>query len=306
MLATPASELPTGPDWTYEVKWDGYRAIAEKRGRAVRLHSRNQKDLTQNYPSVAHALQTLAVRDAVLDGEIVALDETGRPSFQALQHATRSHAIVYYAFDILELAGEPLTKEPIERRRELLEQTVEGSQVLLSSPLPGTVDDIVRAVAELGLEGIVAKRRKSLYVSGTRSHAWVKVRFARRQEFVLGGYVPIAGTLDAVVVGYYEGKQLRCCGKVRAGFTPALRRTVRQLLQPHETGRCPFVNLPNSRSRHWGEGITTEEMAGITWLKPAIVAEIAFTEWTLEGNLRHAAFVGIRSDKAARRIRRET
>jgi bifunctional non-homologous end joining protein LigD len=117
MLATSATKLPTGPDWTYEVKWDGYRAIAEKRGRAVRLHSRNQKDLTQNYPSVAHALQTLAVRDAVLDGEIVAIDEKGRPSFQALQHSTRSHAIVYYAFYILELKGASLTKEPIERRR---------------------------------------------------------------------------------------------------------------------------------------------------------------------------------------------
>jgi bifunctional non-homologous end joining protein LigD len=307
MMATPAATLPTGQEWTYEVKWDGYRALGQKRGHNVSLRSRNQKDFTKQYPSVVAALKTVAADRALIDGEIVALDGEGRPSFQALQHSTAAHAIVFYAFDLLHLDGRDLLREPLETRRELLAGVVRGSQVLLSTPLPGSPQQIIAAVKRLGLEGVVAKRRGSVYESGRRSRSWIKVRFSLRQELVIGGYVAEGPTFDSIVVGYFDGdRRLLSAGKVRAGFTPAVRAAVHARLVRMHARRCPFVNLPNSRTSHWGEGISAEDMAAITWVRPELVAEIAFTEWTRDGSLRHAAFVAVRDDKPAREVRRET
>jgi DNA ligase D-like protein (predicted ligase) len=308
MMAVPSSTLPEGRPWTYEVKWDGYRALAYIRNGTITLRSRNLKDFTAAYPEVVKTLQTITAGAAILDGEIVALDEDGRPSFQALQHRTvRPHAVAYYVFDILHLDGRDVLRESLEMRRDLLTSTVKGSRVLLSTELPGSPAEIVAAVKRLGLEGVVAKRRKSIYEPGRRSHAWIKVRFSLRQEFVIGGYVPDGKTFDSVLVGYYDTTRgLLCAGKVRAGFTPALRRAVSVELERHRTRRCPFTNLPNSRKSHWGEGITAEEMAMLFWVKPVIVAEVAFTEWTSDGSLRHAAFVALREDKPASDVRRDT
>src|SRR3954470_1362928 len=177
MMATAASTLPVGPEWTYEVKWDGYRAQAVKRGATVRLSSRNLKNLTSQYPTVARAVDGLR-GDVVLDGEIVALDRDGRPSFQALHHVDLAGvSIVYYAFDLLYRDGRNLRREPLDARRNALAAVVKGSGVLLSDALPGAPSQIESAVRALGLEGIVAKRRTSIYIPGRRSDAWVKVRF---------------------------------------------------------------------------------------------------------------------------------
>jgi bifunctional non-homologous end joining protein LigD len=306
MMATAAAELPTGPDWTYEVKWDGYRTMAVKDGQRVTLISRNLKDVTAQYPPVSAAVAALAARSATLDGELVALDENGRPSFQALQHrATSVNRIVLYAFDLLTLNGEDLSRRPLDERRAALSRVVAGSPVLLSEPLPGTADDISRAVRSLGLEGVVAKRRSSIYEPGKRSDAWVKVRFAKRQEFVVGGYKRSDRNFDSILVGYYDARLFMYAGKVRAGFTPHTRADLFARIERLETDKCPFVNLPSSRTSHWGEGITAEDMKTLTWVKPIIVVEVAFAEWTRDGNLRHASFAGLRSDKAAKDVFRD-
>lgn len=307
MMATRAAVLPVGPEWTYEVKWDGYRAEAVKNGSAVSLASRNLRDITRQYPSVAHAVGQLGAQSAIIDGEIVALDSTGRPSFQALHHASlEGVTLVYYAFDLLHLNGRDLTRAPLEERRAALRRTVTDTGVLLSDPLPGTPDQIATAVRNLGLEGVVAKRRRSPYIPGRRSDAWVKVRFARHQELVIGGYKPNATTFDSLLVGYYDSRKLLCAGKVRNGFAPHTRAELFAALRPLQARRCPFVNLPSSKSSHWGEGITAEEMTELRWVKPRLVAEISFAEWTRDGSLRHAAYIGLRDDKAAEEVRRES
>jgi bifunctional non-homologous end joining protein LigD len=165
---------------------------------------------------------------------------------------------------------------------------------------------VIDAVQSLGLEGVIAKRRTSRYTPGERSAAWIKLKLDRQQEFVVGGYRPGPNGVDALLVGYNEGKDLRFAGKVRAGFTPHVRREVHERLRTLHTSRCPFVDLPNSKSSHWGGGVTAEQMREMQWVKPVPVAQIRFVEWTADGHLRHAAFLGLRSDKTARAVRRET
>jgi DNA ligase D-like protein (predicted ligase) len=307
MLATAATSLPIAPDWTYEVKWDGYRAIAVKDGPRVRLVSRNEKNLTRDYPQVVAALNSLIPEQVVLDGEIVALDGNGRPSFQALQHrSTSGLALVYYAFDLLSLNGKSLVQRPLVDRRRALANVINGSRVLLSEPLSGDVGEIQRAIQEYGLEGVVAKRRDSLYRPGQRSDAWIKVKFSPQQEFVVGGYKPDARGFDSILVGYYEGRRLYFAAKVRAGFTIHTRAEVFSLIVRHDQARCPFVNLPNSVGRsRWGAGVTADDMKALRWVKPVQVVQVAFVEWTRDRLLRHPKFVGLRDDKSARAVRRE-
>ena len=174
MLAMSADKLPVGDEWTYEVKWDGYRTLALKNGEHITLLSRNLKNATAQYPSVARSVAKVRADSALIDGEIVALDERGRPSFQALHHQS-AHTIVYYAFDILHLDGRDLIKVPLEERRALIAPVLNGTTVLRSEPLPGTPRQIEQAVRDLQLEGVVAKRRSSTYEPGKRSDSWVKV-----------------------------------------------------------------------------------------------------------------------------------
>jgi bifunctional non-homologous end joining protein LigD len=307
MLATPADVLPEGPAWTYEVKWDGYRALAVKEASRVRLISRNQKDLTRDYPAVVSALAGLRVARVVLDGEIVALDAEGRPSFQALQHrATSDLALVYYAFDVLEVGAESLMRESLDARRERLALVTIGSDVLVSEPLPGAPRQIERQIRRLGLEGVVAKRRDSVYRPGERSDAWVKVKFSPRQEFVVGGFKPNGQGVESILVGYYGGDDLYFAGNVRAGLTSHLRAELFAHLNRRPLARCPFVNLPNSSTHsHWGEGISADDMKLLRWVRPVEVVEVSFVEWTRDNLLRHPRVLGLRNDKAPKTIRRE-
>jgi bifunctional non-homologous end joining protein LigD len=308
MAARVVDTLPDGDEWMYEVKFDGYRALLLKDGERVQIRSRNDKDLTRTYPSVAASARRLQAHQVVVDGELVAVDVNGRPSFQALQHrgAHPGHTIVFYAFDLLHLAGEDLTGETLQERRAKLPEVLNDSGVLLSIELPGTPRQVIDAVRSLGLEGVIAKRKTSRYTSGDRNTAWVKLKLDTQQEFVIGGYRPGPNGVDALLVGFYEDKALRFAGKVRAGFTPHVRREVFARLKAMHVDRCPFVDLPNSKASHWGGGVTSEQMSEMQWLKPALVAQVRFVEWTADGHLRHAAFLGLRSDKKASEVRRES
>ena len=309
MAALAVQKLPEGDEWLYELKWDGYRALLIKDGEDVQIRSRNDKDLTGMYPGIATAGRRQKIKQIVLDGELVALGEDGRPSFQALQHRSshQKHQIFFYAFDVLHADGEDLTGERLDVRRARLPALVSTDAVLrLSQDLPGSAADIVKALRAAGIEGVIAKRRDSTYQPGERSNDWVKLKLERQQEFVIGGYRSDgANGLDALLVGYYKGKELRFAGKVRAGLIPHVRREVLGKLKPLQVQECPFANLPDTDVGRWGGGITADQMREMQWTKPQLVAQIRFVEWTAEKRLRHAAFLGLRLDKSAREVRRE-
>ncbi len=297
------------PAWLYELKLDGYRALLVKDGPSVRLLSRNEKDLTPMYPRVVAAAQKLKAERVVLDGEIVALDATGRPSFQTLQHrgAHPTHTIVFYAFDMLHLNGRDITSEPLTRRRARLPETTDANTTIrISQELPGTAAAIVNAVRAAGLEGVIAKRRNSVYQPGDRSRDWIKLKLEKQQELVIGGYRSDgANGVDALLVGYYAGKSLLFAGKVRAGMVPHMRRELLKKLQPFSIENCPFANLPDSGTGRWGGGVTAEQMKEMQFVRPELVGQIRFVEWTAEGRLRHARFLGLRTDKPAKHVFRE-
>ena len=309
MAARAVQQLPEGDAWLYEVKWDGYRALLLKEGARVEIRSRNDKSLTATYPSVATAAVTLKAEQAVIDGEIVALDAQGRPSFQALQHRGSHplHRIAFYAFDLLHLDGRDLTAQPLTRRREHLAKLLAaGSVIRESRDLPGSAADVLRAVQAAGIEGIIAKRKNSPYQPSGRSDDWRKLKLDRQQEFVVGGYRAAgAQNFDALLVGVYAQRRLLFAAKLRAGFTPHSRRELHALLWPLKSGDCPFANLPDERHGRWGSGITAAEMAEMQWVKPQLVVQVRFVEWTAEGRLRHAVFLGVRTDKGAKEVHRE-
>jgi bifunctional non-homologous end joining protein LigD len=306
MAAALVDVLPTGDNWLYEAKFDGYRALALKDGTKVRLLSRRGNDLTAAYPAVRDSVAALDAQSAVIDGEIVAFDENGRPSFQQLHHrSAKPAAIRFFAFDLLHLNGKDLQAQPLTARRAALQKLLMGFAVDFSDELTGSPEDIIHAIAAVGLEGVVAKRRDSRYEPGKRTGAWQKFKVKLRQEFVIGGYKPEHRNFQSIVVGYYENTKLRFAARVRAGFTAARRAALFELLRPLKTDECPFTDLPSERTGHWGEGVTEEDMKILKWVKPTLVAEIAFTEWTRDGNLRHSTFIGLRTDKDVRKVVRE-
>lgn len=309
MAALAVEALPEGPEWSYELKLDGYRALIIKDGASIRVRSRNDKDLLSMYPALATTARRLQADQAVIDGEIVAVDEKGRPSFQALQHRGRhpQHSLVFYAFDLLFLDGEDMTAVPLEARKAKLEEVVKGSGLPLSIALPGAVPDMIKAVRAMHLEGIVAKRIDSIYEPGERSRNWQKLKLERRQEFVIGGYrLAASDSVDALLVGYYEDGELHFAAKTRAGLVPHLRQQFARSLNKLRIDDCPFVDLPTEGSSRWGGGVSAEDMKEINWTRPEIVVEIQFVEWTADNRLRLSKYLGLRPDKQASDVRRET
>jgi bifunctional non-homologous end joining protein LigD len=308
MLLLATSSLPGGESWLYEIKLDGYRAIAFKSGGRVQLRSRNNKDFTARYAAIANALQKLP-DETVIDGEVVAMDETGRPSFNSLQNfASSAQPIYLYVFDLLVLAGRDVRSLPLTERRELLKSKVLSklSEPIRFSPqLEASLPDLISSIREQHFEGLVAKRKDSLYESGQRSGAWLKMRVNRGQEFVIGGYTASAKNFDALIFGYYEGKRLIYVARCRNGFTPGLRAELFKRLRGLEIKECPIANLPEAKSGRWGVGLTTTKMAECKWLKPEVVAQVEFAEWTNDNHLRHAKLVGLRNDKNAMDVVRE-
>jgi bifunctional non-homologous end joining protein LigD len=283
--------LPEGKGWTYELKLDGYRVIAVKKGGAVQLLSRYGNGLTQRFAGIAAALRRASVPDAVLDGEVVALDEQGRPSFQELQNSgSTRRPIVYYVFDLLNYGGRDLQGLPLQRRREALQGIAQdfAEPVRLAPALDAGLPALLAEIRRRGLEGLVAKRADSLYEAGKRSGAWRKYRINQREEFAIGGYLPGRNFLDAVLVGRFEGKQLQFVKKVRNGFVRRTREQVWRTIEPLRSGRCPFVNLPEAGERRGA--VTVSEMKRYVWVKPEVRCEVEFEEWTRGGRLRHAAF----------------
>jgi bifunctional non-homologous end joining protein LigD len=308
MQAKLVRDLPQGDDWIYEIKWDGYRIEALKHGDEVRLISRNEKNHTAAFPQIRDAVAGINAHTAVLDGEIVALDDRGRPSFEMLQHRTAlaSHnRLVYFAFDLLNLNGKDLCNLPLDVRKKELAKLVAGARVQLSADLEGDPAVIIEAIKGVDLEGLVAKRCDSRYEPANRSGAWVKVQFKRQQEFVIGGYKPDGNSFSSIAAGYYDNGKLMFAGKVRAGFNPYSRRELLNLMQPLKTSHCGFADLPSGKTSHWGEGMTAEQMAEMQWLKPKLVCQVRFTEWTRDAHLRHADYLGLRTDKKPEDVVRE-
>jgi DNA ligase D-like protein (predicted ligase) len=308
MLLLRTDSLPSNDQWLYELKLDGYRAIAFKRRGAVHLRSRNDNDFSARYPAVAAALARLP-DNTVIDGEIVAFDEEGRPSFNALQNqGSASAPVAYYVFDVMVLAGRDVMREPLEKRRALLEKRILPKlpePVRYSPPLDAGLADLIHSVKAHGLEGLVAKRRASVYEPGLRSGAWMKMRVNRGQEFVIGGYTRGTKTFDALVFGYYKAGKLIYVARTRNGFTPATRAQLFRKFKGLETGECPFANLPEAKSGRWGQGLTRAKMAECQWLKPVLVGQFEFLEWTPDNHLRHSKFIALREDKKANQVVRE-
>jgi len=310
MLLLSTDRLPDDRSkWEYQLKLDGYRAIAFKTRNTLHLRSRNDNDFSRRYPAVLRGLAKLP-DETVIDGEIVALDEDGRPSFNALQNSIGSEtSVVFYVFDLIVLSGRDVSAEPLTARRALLERKVLptlADPVRYAGILEASLRDLIHAVKTQGFEGLVAKRCNSRYESGLRSGAWMKMRINRGQEFVIGGYTIGTRTFDALVIGYYEDGRLMYASRTRNGFTPVLRQQLFKKFRGLEIAECPFVNLPEARSGRWGQGLTKEKMADCRWLKPVLVGQFEFVEWTADHHLRHTKFIAVRDDKRANEVTRES
>jgi bifunctional non-homologous end joining protein LigD len=308
MLLLRTERLPEGEDWLTELKLDGYRALAIKSKGKIQLRSRNDNDFTTRYSSLAEALAAMP-DETVIDGEVVALDDEGRPCFNTLQNYGSAGApLHFFIFDVLILNGKDVMSEPLIKRRALLEKHVLpylGEPIRYSPILYGSLKDLVQSVKAQGLEGLVAKRRDSVYEPGQRSGAWQKMRINKGQEFVIGGYTIGGSTFDALIFGYYEGDRLIYVARTRNGFTPKLRAELMKQFRSLEISGCPFANLPEKKSGRWGAGLTAEKMDDCMWVTPVLVGQFEFVEWTPDGHLRHSRFIALRKDKRPKDVVRE-
>jgi bifunctional non-homologous end joining protein LigD len=300
MLATLADGVPHGEEWTYEVKFDGFRALAYVRAGECTLVSRNGNSLTERFPGIAKDVaKATKSPNAVLDGEICRVNaETGRATFSELQQG--SGVLVYYAFDLLELDGTTLVDEPLEERRERLRSLLDARTTTVSFSESFDDGDALFAVAaEQGLEGIVAKRSGSTYKQ-RRTRDWLKVKTENVQEFVVAGYTRgagrRAGTFGSLVLAVNEGRELRYVGNVGTGFDDAEIRKLLALLKPLHRDTSPFAEPPK---------MPRVRKSDVHWVEPQLVAQVRFGEWTHDGRLRHPAYLGIREDKGAAEVTRE-
>jgi DNA ligase D-like protein (predicted ligase) len=307
MECLPVSELPQGPEWSYEIKLDGFRLEAVKKHGETSLYSRRGNILNRKFHYIATALKKLP-DNTVLDGELVALDEHGKSDFGLLQNFRSAESqIHFYVFDILVLKGKDVSQLPLnERRARFAKILPRNDHVSASAVEHGSYMKLLKFVKLHGLEGIIAKRSDSPYEPGKRSGLWQKYRLNLQQEFVIGGYTRGLNSFDALIIGFYRGKDLIFAARVRAGFVPATRRDVSAQLNGLKITKCPFVNLPQKEPGRWGQGLTAEKMKQCVWLKPEIVVRIDFAEWTSADHLRHPKYAGLRDDKDPRKVVRET
>jgi DNA ligase D-like protein (predicted ligase) len=306
MECLPVLKLPEGREWTYEIKLDGFRLEAVKNAGETTLYSRRGNVLNKKFHYIASALKDLP-NATVLDGELVALDEKGRSSFTLLQNfRSAEKQIHFYAFDILVHRGRKLTGLPLVERRAILNKTLPLNEHIGVSIVEHRLTHMLQFVKQNGLEGVVAKRSDAAYEPGIRSGSWSKHRINMGQEFVVGGYTPATNGFDALIIGFYRGKDLVYAARVRAGFIPATRREVFEQIKHLKTAKCPFKNLPELADGRWGQGLTAEKMKSCVWLRPQAVVRIDFLEWTGADHLRHTKFTGMRDDKDPKKVVRET
>jgi bifunctional non-homologous end joining protein LigD len=314
MKARLAESPPPGDDWIYEIKFDGFRALAFKNGRDVQLLSRNEKNFNEKFPEIVEAIAALKIDDAVLlDGEIVALDAQGISSFQLLQAfelGEKRPPIYFYVFDLLRLRGKDLRGQTLTERKTQLEILSGNKSGLIrySASLGEDAGQLLKQAEKLGLEGLIGKRKDSLYEAGRRSGAWIKLKLHHEQEFVIGGFTnPEGGRrhFGALLICFYEKNKLKFCGKVGTGFNTKLLGNLFSQFQKIAREDCPFVNLPETHGSRYSPRITVSEMKKCHWVEPQMVAQIKFSEWTRDEKLRQPVFLGLREDKDAAEVVRE-
>jgi bifunctional non-homologous end joining protein LigD len=314
MKAKLVEKPPATGDWIYELKFDGIRLIGIKRDEKVSLLSRNENELTQRFPEIVEAIKALPAGECVIDGEVVALDEEGRSSFQLLQAREmegRKTPVYFYAFDLLQLDGKSLASLPLETRKNVLEKLCADARnpIRYSGAIGGDAKRLLEEVKRRGLEGIIGKQRNSVYEPGRRSGAWIKLKCVNEQEFVIGGYTPPQGSrkyFGAILVGYYENKKLVFAGKVGTGFTVKSLSMLYKKFQKEARDDCPFVDLPSKQNGKWVQDITPSMMRKMHWVNPVFVCEIKFAEWTRDKKLRAPVFLGLREDKKPTEVIRES
>ena len=304
-LATLSTDMPKGAQWVHEIKFDGYRMISHIHNGNVKIYSRNGKDWTAAFQSIAHLLSKFKVDTAIFDGELVVADEQGKSNFMELKNALSKGEVnrfQYYLFDLLYLNGTDTTTLPLLQRKELLAELLTNNapkakapRICFSEHFIATDDSFFQKVCSLQLEGVVSKRADAPYHVG-RSKLWLKTKCQKRQEFVIGGFtLPSTGALGvgALLLGYYDDGKLEYAGRVGTGFTNASSMQIRKLLDKLRQKENPYVS------------ISTEGRRGAIWVKPQLVCEVEFTEWTPDGSLRHPSFKGLREDKPAKSIVKE-
>jgi bifunctional non-homologous end joining protein LigD len=302
MLATLAKDVPAGNDWLFEVKWDGYRAIAALEGGEATLTSRKGNDLTARFESVAKAIErSVKTPDCVLDGEVCALDEEGRATFSAMQQGKSGTRYVFIAFDVLEVEGEPLVDLPLTERHERLTALLDRrNRVVQLSEAFEDGQALFKAAQEQHFEGIVAKKRDSRYFPGKRTRDWLKIKTHGRQEFVIAGYTRgqgrRSGRFGSLILGYWRGEELVYAGNVGTGFTDEEIDRLLGKLKRLERKDSPFETVPK---------MPKVRKDAIAWVEPKLVAEVEFVEWTHDGRLRAPSYQGLREDKPAEDVRRE-
>ncbi|MFT3883342.1 MAG: non-homologous end-joining DNA ligase [Gemmatales bacterium] len=297
MLATLVAEPFDKEGWLFEIKWDGYRAIAEMQKRLVRLYSRNQKSFVEDYPILVEALKHVK-GPAVLDGEIVVVDEKGRPSFQLMQNyrCTGLGELRYYVFDLLSYRGENFKRKPLWMRKQQLRKMLKEHKLLYYSDHVETQGvEYFKAASAMNMEGIIAKEANSYYEEGIRSKSWLKIKLQKVQEAVIGGFTKPTGNrhrFGALVLGYYQNGKLIYAGHTGGGFDEDELETVFHKLKPLIQKDCPFSTRPKTNTP-------------ATWVSPKLVCQVRFQEWTSDGRMRHPIFLGLRIDKAPTDVKRE-
>lgn len=300
-LATLVKEPPKGDEWLHELKFDGYRLLGHVNRGHVRLWTRNQKDWTAKFPNVVKALKTLKVQSAVLDAEVVALEPSGRSSFQMLQqaiHKTANRGLVLEVFDLIYLEGFSLTKTPLVERKRVLEEllrTTNENVLRYSDHVEGQGAKFLKHACKLGIEGIVSKLASSTYES-TRTRNWQKIKCLRRQEFVIAGYTLSDKGLpfSSLVLGVYDQGKLVYAGRAGTGFSTKARVELKQMIDKIARPTKPFAEIPRDPG-----------LRRAVWAEPKLVGEVAFTEWTNENIIRHPSFQGLREDKNPKDVIRE-
>ena len=298
MLATPAGEPFDHPDWLFEVKWDGYRAVAEVRDGEVALYSRNLLPLNETFAPIVEALRGCRF-EAVLDGEVVVVDDRGEPDFQLLQNYRKSgHGhLLYCVFDLLHFQGHDLTRLPLLRRKELLKRILpSGPRIRFSDHVERDGVLFFEVVRKKGLEGVIAKHAQSVYQPGKRSRRWLKVKAQLTQEGVIAGFTSPRGGrrhFGALVLGVYEGEELVCIGHSGGGFGAEKLKEIHERLRPLIQEECPFPVAPKTRTT-------------AIWVRPELVCEVSFSGWTEDGVMRHPVFLRMRDDKVAREVVQES